>query len=128
MGILVLVIGIFGIISWFNVYAQASGMISTLSSVEQTAGGISEATGAFGWIPFIGGAAQGISGATGAVGQVAVTLRTTIQMFVFYNILLNVALTFIGIGLIDTGMGTSKITKAVRKTREYLRKERGEKN
>lgn len=123
MGVLVMVIGVIGLFSWFNVYSQASGVLSTLSTVEQGAKTVQQVSN----IPIIGGFLTPISGMAGATEQAAGSLRTGITMFLVYNILMNVALILIGMGLISVGMRTTKLANKLKDTREYLRRQR-EKN
>ncbi len=124
MGILVLIIGIIGIMSWIYVYSQASGALSTLSSIEQGARTVESITGAVSWIPFVGDIASGVGGAAGFTASTAGSIRMTITLYIVSNIFVNAAFVFIGIALIDTGMGHGKIKNVLRDTRDYLREER----
>lgn len=127
MGVLVLFIGIVGLIGWMDVYSRLNGTLSTISSYGQTATGISKAVGYWSWLPFIGGGAAAISGVTGAVGQALTGFAQVITLYLFYNLFLNVALIFVGIALVDIGMGHQKLKNVVKDTRDYLRQEREKK-
>ena len=121
MGVLVAIIGMIGLFSWFNVYSQASGYLSTLSTYERTARGVQEVSSN---IPIIGAFLTPISGMAGSTAEAIGSFRTGITMFLAYNILINVALIFIGASLVSLGTKTGKLTNKLRDTREYLRKQR----
>ncbi len=127
MGVLVLIIGIIGIMSWIYVYSQASGALSTLGSIEQGARTVESITGAISWIPFIGNIAGGVGGAAGFTANTASSIRMTITLYIVSNVLVNAAFIFIGIALIDTGSGHGKLRNVLKDTREYLREERDRK-
>jgi flagellar biosynthesis protein FlhB len=127
MGILVLLIGIIGLVSWVNVYQQAGGALSTLSSVESGARQTAEIAKSVSWIPFVGSIAGTIGSGAEFTAQTASSIRMTIILYIVSNALIFVAFIFIGIALIDTGTGYHKIRNVLRDTREYLRKEREKK-
>ncbi|RLJ02540.1 MAG: hypothetical protein DRP10_00950 [Candidatus Aenigmatarchaeota archaeon] len=116
LGVLVLTIGLLGIFGWIYAYTQISSGLSTLAQAELTARSASS-------IPFIGVL---VSSVTVPTADIISSIRTSITMFFFYNILLNIALIFSGIGLISVGRDTSYMTSRVRKIRKYLLKKKEE--
>jgi len=127
LGILVVLIGIIGLVGWVDVYSRLNGTLSTINSYGQTATGISKTANAWSWLPIIGGGLSTISGVSGAVGDALTGFANVISLYLFYNLFLNVALIFIGIALIDIGMGHQKLKNVVKDTRDYLRQEREKK-
>ena len=116
LGVLVLMIGLLGIFGWIYAYTQISDGLSTLAQAESAARGVSS-------IPFIGGL---VSSVTTPTADIISSIRTSITMFFFYNILLNVALIFSGIGLISIGRDMSHMNSRVTKIRKYLLKKKEE--
>ena len=127
MGIFVLLIGIIGLIGWFDVYSRVSGTIQTLNQISGTAQQVSGFFGWFSWVPIVGGGASAISGATAGLANAVGTLATAINLYLNYNLIQNVALIFVGIALVDTGTSHHKIRNVLKDTREYLRSEREKK-
>jgi len=127
MGILVLLIGIVGLIGWLDVYSRVSGTINSIKSISEVTSSVGGAVSWWSWIPFVGKIPSTIGSGISAVGNALATLALSIQLFLIYNLVQNVALIFIGIALIDIGMGHQKLKSVVRDTREYLRQEREKK-
>src|SRR4030042_3938905 len=94
MGILVLVIGVIGLVGVIYVYSQLQTPLNQLAGVEL---GINTISGSLGLlIPQINTVLEPISGTIN-------TIRTSITMFIYYNIIINFAVIFTGIGLISIG-------------------------
>lgn len=128
LGILVLLIGIVGLFGWLDVYSRVSGTINSISSVGQTAQSVGGAVSWWSWLPFgLGKIPSTVGGGIEAVGNALVTLALSIQLYLIYNLVQNIALIFIGIALIDLGMGHKKLRNTLKDTREYLRQEREKK-
>lgn len=127
LGILVLIIGILGFVGWVDVYQRISGTIDTLNSISSGAQQTAGFFGLFKWVPIIGGGANSISQATAAIANAVGTLAAAITLYLWYNLLLNVALILTGIALIDIGISNKKLKSSVKDTRDYLRQEREKK-
>jgi len=128
LGVLVLLIGIVGLVGWLDVYSRVSGTINSISSVGQTTQSIGGAVSWWSWLPFgLGQIPSTVGGGIEAVGNALVTLALSIQLYLIYNLVQNIALVFIGIALIDLGMGHKKLRTTLKDTREYLRQEREKK-
>lgn len=128
LGVLVLLIGLIGLIGWVDVYQRTSGTIQTLNQISGTAQQASNILGIIpSWVPIIGGGASALSGVTKDIANAVGTLATAISLFLIYNLMQNVALIFVGVALIDIGMGHQKLKNVVKDTREYLRQEREKK-
>ena len=116
MGVIVLIIGVLGVFGWVYAYMQISNDLLTLAQAES-------ATRSASSIPFIGGL---ISGITTPTADVIYSIRTTITLFFFYNILVNIALVFGGIGLVSIGRNILYVNSSVTKIRKYLLKKKEE--
>lgn len=116
MGILVLMIGVLGIFGCTYVYMQISEDLSTLETGESVARTLSS-------IPLIG---DWVSDVTTPTADAIYSIRTSIRLFFFSNILLNIALIFSGAGLISIGRDMSYMDYEVTKIRKYLLKEKEE--
>jgi len=128
LGVLVLLIGLVGLLGWADVYSRVSSTINSVNSIGQTAQSVGSAVSWWSWLPFgLGKIPSTVGGGIEAVGNALLTLALSIQLYLIYNLIQNVALIFIGIALMDIGMGHQKLKNVVKDTREYLRQEREKK-
>lgn len=121
IGAIILVLGLIGLFGWIAAFNEISGTLETMKTGESAARAVSPLVG---WIPFVGGAASGIADST---ANALNALRTTITMYFYYNIMLNIAIMLCGFGLIFVGKEIGAKENKIEKIRSYLKKQKDEK-
>lgn len=114
IGFIVLIIGTIGLFGWIYTYMHISSSLSTLSQIEGATKGLSS-------LPLIGSMVNSVT--TPAINLIS-SIRTSITLFFYYNILVNMALVLNGIALIASGHNESYTYYRIEKIRNYLSKQK----